>query len=76
MREHGLCGRKKHRRNPRTTDSAHAQPVAANLIAGRPAPTKPNQRDIPRFHEYHSSRRREWKPITSCALTYASPLFA
>lgn len=43
MREQDLRGRKKHRRNPRTTDSRHAQPVAANLIAERPAPTKPNQ---------------------------------
>jgi transposase InsO family protein len=43
MREAGLRGRKKHRRNPRTTDSRHAQPLAANLIAERPAPTKPNQ---------------------------------
>jgi transposase InsO family protein len=43
MREAGLRGRKKHRRNPRTTDSRHAQPVAANLIAERPAPTQPNQ---------------------------------
>jgi len=43
MKEHGLRGRKKHRRHPRTTDSRHAQPVAANLIAERPAPTQPNQ---------------------------------
>jgi transposase InsO family protein len=43
MKENGLRGRKKHRRNPRTTDSRHAQPVAANLIAERPAPTQPNQ---------------------------------
>ena len=43
MREQGLHGRKKHRRRPRTTDSRHAQPVAANLIAMRPAPTGPNQ---------------------------------
>ena len=38
MREQGLRGRKKHRRRPRTTDSRHAQPIAANLIAMRPAP--------------------------------------
>jgi transposase InsO family protein len=43
MRAQGLCGRKKHRRHPRTTDSRHIQPVAANLIAQRPAPTGPNQ---------------------------------
>jgi transposase InsO family protein len=43
MKEEGLRGRKKHRRNPRTTDSRHAQPVAPNLIAERPAPTQPNQ---------------------------------
>ena len=43
MKENGLRGRKKHRRNPRTTDSRHAQPVAANLISERPAPTQPNQ---------------------------------
>ena len=43
MRAQGLRGRKKHCRRPRTTDSRHAQPVAANLIALRPAPTGPNQ---------------------------------
>mgnify|MGYP001558352926 FL=1 len=43
MRSQGLRGRKKHRRRPRTTDSRHAEPVAANLIAERPAPTGPNQ---------------------------------
>ena len=43
MREHGLRGRKKHRRNPRTTDSRHAKPVAGNLLAERPAPTRPTQ---------------------------------
>ncbi len=43
MRASGLRGRKKHRRSPRTTDSRHAQPVAANLRAERPAPTRPNQ---------------------------------
>src|SRR5271165_6335667 len=43
MREQGLRGRKKHRRRPRTTDSRHAQPIAANVIAMRPAPTGPNQ---------------------------------
>jgi len=43
MRAQGLCGRKKHRRRPRTTNSRHRQPVAANLLAQRPAPTGPNQ---------------------------------
>jgi putative transposase len=43
MRAQGLRGKKKHRRHPRTTDSRHKQPVAANLIAQRPAPTAPNQ---------------------------------
>jgi transposase InsO family protein len=43
MRAQGLRGKKKHRRGPRTTDSRHAQPIAANLIAQRPAPTGPNQ---------------------------------
>jgi transposase InsO family protein len=43
MRVQGLRGKKKNRRRPRTTDSRHAQPVAANVIAERPAPTGPNQ---------------------------------
>ena len=43
MRAEGLRGKKKHNRRPRTTDSRHAQPIAANLIAQRPAPTGPNQ---------------------------------
>ncbi len=43
MRAQGLRGKKKNRRRPRTTDSRHAQPVAANVIAERPAPTGPNQ---------------------------------
>lgn len=43
MRAQGLRGRKKHRRRPRTTDSRHAQPVAKNLLAERPAPSGPNQ---------------------------------
>ena len=43
MRAQGLRGRKKHRRGPCTTDSRHAQPVAENLLALRPAPTGPNQ---------------------------------
>ena len=43
MRAQGLRGKKKNRRRPRTTDSRHEQPVAANVIAERPAPTGPNQ---------------------------------
>jgi putative transposase len=43
MRDQGLRGKKKNRRKPRTTDSRHAEPVAANVIAERPAPTGPNQ---------------------------------
>mgnify|MGYP001434198384 CR=1 FL=1 len=43
MRAQGLRGKKKHRRRPRTTDSRHAQPIAANVIAQRPAPSGPNQ---------------------------------
>jgi transposase InsO family protein len=43
MRAQGLRGKKRNRRRPRTTDSSHAQPVAANVIAERPAPTGPNQ---------------------------------
>jgi transposase InsO family protein len=43
MRAQGLRGRKKHRRRPRTTDSRHTQPVAANIVAKRPAPIGPNQ---------------------------------
>ena len=43
MKAQGLRGKKKNRRKPRTTDSSHAQPVAPNVIAERPAPTGPNQ---------------------------------
>jgi len=43
MRALNLRGRKKHARHPRTTDSRHAQPIATNLLAERPAPTGPNQ---------------------------------
>lgn len=43
MRAQGLRGKKKNRRRPQTTDSRHAQPIAANVIAERPAPTGPNQ---------------------------------
>lgn len=34
MQAEGLRGKKKHCRRPRTTDSRHAQPIAASLIAG------------------------------------------
>ena len=43
MRIQGLRGKKKNRRRPRTTDSHHAQPIAANVIAQRAAPSGPNQ---------------------------------
>ena len=43
MRDPGLRGRKKHRPRLRTTDSRHAQPVAANLIAKRAARSGPNK---------------------------------
>ena len=43
MKAHGLQGRKKHRRRPRTTDSQHAHAPAKNLLAEQPAPTGPNQ---------------------------------
>jgi len=35
MREEGLCGVQKGRFKPRTTDSAHARPVAANVLDRR-----------------------------------------
>lgn len=43
MREQGLCGRQKRRYRVRTTDSAHAHPIAPNRLAALPAPTQPNQ---------------------------------
>ena len=43
MRELGICGKKRHGRTPRTTDSRHGQPVPANQLATRPAPTGPDQ---------------------------------
>ena len=43
MKAHGLQGRKKHRRRPRTTDSLHAHRPAENLLAKTAAPTGPNQ---------------------------------
>lgn len=43
MREHGIRGRKKHRKRPRTTDSQHAHPPAPNLMRKADKPTAPNQ---------------------------------
>jgi transposase InsO family protein len=43
MKAHGLQGRKKGRRRPRTTDSGHAHPPAENLLAKQAAPTGPHQ---------------------------------
>lgn len=43
MKQRGIHGKKQHRRRPRTTDSRHGQPVAANLLAVLERPTAPNQ---------------------------------
>ena len=43
LRQAGLRGRTPRRFVPRTTDSDHDQPIAPNHLAGRPAPTGPNQ---------------------------------
>ena len=43
MRRRGIRGRKKHRRNPRTTDSRHGRPTPSNRLAERSAPSGPNQ---------------------------------
>jgi transposase InsO family protein len=43
MREAGLQGRQKRRYRVRTTDSQHDQPIAPNLLAVAPAPTKADQ---------------------------------
>lgn len=43
MKAEGIRGRKKHRRRPRTTDSAHPHPPAKHLLAERPTPHGPNQ---------------------------------
>lgn len=43
MREHGIRGRKKHRKRPRTTDSQHRHPAAPNLMRKAEKPTAPNQ---------------------------------
>jgi putative transposase len=43
MSEHGIRGRKKHRRRPRTTDSRHAHRPAPNLMRESAKPTGLNQ---------------------------------
>ena len=43
MRQEGLRGLCPRRFVPRTTQSDHDQPIAANLLAQEPAPTGPNQ---------------------------------
>jgi transposase InsO family protein len=43
MREHGVRGRKKHRRRPHTTDSRHAHCPAPNLLGNGVKPNGPNQ---------------------------------
>jgi putative transposase len=43
MKQQGIRGRKKHRRRPRTTDSRHGQPPAANLLASVEPPSAPDQ---------------------------------
>lgn len=43
MKAHGIRGRKKHRRKPRTTDSRDTHAPAPNHLAKRSAPTGPNQ---------------------------------
>lgn len=43
MRQAQLKGRTGRRRKVRTTDSDHDEPIAPNLLLGRPAPTKPDE---------------------------------
>lgn len=43
MRAAGLRGRHARRYRVRTTDSAHHDPIAPNLLADAPAPTKPDE---------------------------------
>lgn len=43
MREEGIQGRQKRRYRVRTTDSHHDQPIAPNLLAVAPTPTKADQ---------------------------------
>jgi putative transposase len=42
-RELGLCGRQKRRYRPRTTDSAHDEPIAPNRVAELPAASRRDQ---------------------------------
>lgn len=43
MAQHGIRGKKKHRRQPRTTDSRHGHAPAPNLLRDSAKPTGPNQ---------------------------------
>ena len=43
MKEAGLKGRQARRYRVRTTDSAHDEPIAPNVLAEVPAPTKPDK---------------------------------
>lgn len=43
MRQHGLKGCMGRKRKVKTTQSDHDQPIAPNLLRGRPAPQKPNE---------------------------------
>jgi transposase InsO family protein len=43
MREQQLVGRSRRRRQPRTTDSRHGGPIAANLLRDKPLVTRINQ---------------------------------
>jgi putative transposase len=43
MRQQGLKGRAGKKRRVKTTDSEHGQPVAPNLLRGRPEPQKPDE---------------------------------
>lgn len=43
MKHKSLCGRQKRRYRVQTTDSKHDQPIAPNLLAQAPKPTRPNQ---------------------------------
>jgi transposase InsO family protein len=42
MRSQGLCARPRRRYRPQTTDSRHHHPIAPNLLAQRPVPSRPN----------------------------------
>ncbi len=43
MGEHGIRGKKKHRRHPQTTDSRHGHAPAPNLLRDTAKPTAPDQ---------------------------------